>query len=232
MSDLNERPVPHSPADLSSAALARRHMLLKTLGKGTAVAAAASIPMRTLANTPTLLTMDGTRCSISGMQSGNNSRMGTTISRCTGKSPGYWHKPEHWTSAQRLQAATPFGVLFLDPANALAKYTLFEFVCSIGNGAPDSTADKGNAGDKADKGKKQDNGELVAPVLPPGVKLNNTDEWHWCCAWMNATANHSAGSGVVDFPYTPTQVVAIYGNPTSFNTTRAQALEFFKKLEN
>ena len=98
--------------------------------------------------------------------------------------------------------------------NPLAGYTLFQFVASIGNGANAYV------------------GDWVPPPLPPGVKLNNTDEWHWCGAWMNAAANNIGGTGVVDFPYTPAQVVAIYGNPGSFNTTRAEALKFFKKLEN
>lgn len=185
-------------------ALARRSMLLRSLGKGSAVLAATSLPMHTLASSTTFVTTDGKGCSISGMQSGVNSKNPTTT-LCKGKSPGYWHTFSHWTYAQKKQKETTFGVLFKDTTNVYAGYTLFQFVCGIGNGGA---------------------------VLPPGVKLNDTDEWHWCCAWMNAAARNVASSGVVGFPYTRSQVVDIYNNPTKYNTTRADALLFFKKLEN
>lgn len=211
MSELNESPVSGQSRALSAEALARRKVLLKSLGKSSAVVAAAAVPMHTLASSPTLFTADGTRCSISGMQSGNNSRL-TRDGVCTGKSPGYWHKFEHWTEEQKLMKDLPFGILFGDVGNRMAGATLKEIVCSIGN-------DDGEKG----MGKKVDSYSM---------KYNNTAEWHWCCAWMNAQANNRPGTGVRDFPYTPRQVIAIYQNPSSFNTTRDEALMFFKKLEN
>lgn len=197
-----DTPESPSPSRLPADGLARREALLKGLGKGGAALAVAGVPVRALATTPTLFTKDGTRCSISGMQSGVNSQV-TLRATCQGKSPGYWHQFGRWIDAQRVHKDTPFGVLFRDPTNRYAAYTLFQFVCGIGNGG-------GNA----------------------GVQLNNTDEWHWCCAWMNAAANNVPGTGVVDLPYTAAEVVQIYADPASFNTTREQALFFFKKLEN
>ena len=225
MSDPTERSVPEAAAPMSSAALARRHLLLKSLGKGSVALAATAIPIRTLAVTPTLR-VDGkeVRCSISGMQSVAPSRMTDTVA-CTGKSPGYWHKYEHWTAGQKMAAMTPFEVLFLSvgSAGSLGRYTLYDFVCSIGGVKP-------GGGDKDDKGNKpKAPGTTDAPTFTPGVEnmqLNATDEWHWCCAWMNAMANGVPGTGVQYFPYTPLEVTALYRGPN-----RAGALQFFKLLE-
>jgi hypothetical protein len=228
MSELNESSPPDQPNAMSAEALARRSMLLKSLGKGSAVVVAASVPMHTLASSPTLFTADGTRCSISGMQSGNNSRI-TSEGICRGKSPGYWHKFEHWTADQKLSKDDKFGLMFGHPkskvASEVAGATLYEIVCSIGNTVEDSSHGNGKGNGKGN-GNGNGNGSVGS------AKYNNTPEWHWCCAWMNAMANDRPGTDVVGFPYTPSQVIGIYQSPTSFNTTRAQALEFFKKLEN
>ena len=219
MSDPIERPVPESTTPLTSAALARRHMLLKSLGKGTAALAVASVPMRTLANTPTLVMMDGTRCSISGMQSGNHSRMGPT-STCVGKSPGYWHTYSHWIPAQRANWNVTFGTLFGDLGSPVQGFTLYDIVCSVGN--------QGGTPPPPGVPPGPDH-----PVFSPGAegkKFNNRPEWHWCSAWMNAVASNIAGTGVIDYPYTPAQVIAIYQDPEDFHgVTREFALNFFKK---
>ena len=90
-----------APADaqaLSSEAVARRHLLLKGLGKGSAVLAA-SIPLKTLAST-SVFTNPGAkgpqiRCGISGMTSGIHSK-DTITNVCSGYSPGYYHLRQHW----------------------------------------------------------------------------------------------------------------------------------------
>lgn len=90
---------PASAQGLSSSAAARRHMLLKGLGRGSAVLAA-SIPLKTLAST-SVFTNPGAngapviRCGISGMTSGVHSR-DTVTNVCSGYSPGYYKKSEHW----------------------------------------------------------------------------------------------------------------------------------------
>lgn len=193
----------------------RRAMLLKTMGKGSAVLAAASLPIHTLANTPTIVIQgvkdkDGraVRCSISGMHSGLGSRMPATDT-CTGKSPGYWHKPEHWTAAQSdlINLADPTNsptfATWFGPASStrLGNATLYQYLTSIGGGSNNK------------------------------LRLNNTDEWHWVCAWMNAMASDVSGTGVVNFPYSGPQIVQLYRNPTAFNTTRAGAIAFLKLIE-
>lgn len=232
MPPTNEHPVTDASTPLTGAALARRQALLKGLGKGSAALAVASVPMRTLANTPTLFTLDGTRCSISGMQSGNNSRI-TTRATCLGKSPGYWHTYARWIPSQRAMWNVTFGSLFGDVTSPVAGFTLYDIVCSIGNQATDDGKGGGKKGGGGGGALPPGPDNPVFSPNPAGIPFNNRPEWHWCCAWMNAMANNIAGTGVVDFPYTPSQVIAIYQNPNSFHgVTREQALEFFKKLEN
>lgn len=81
-----------SHAGLSTDAMARRRMLLKSLGKGSTVVAAAAVPMHTLATT---VTSSGKLCSVSGTMSGVHSQV-TNRTTCTGKSPGYYMKCDHW----------------------------------------------------------------------------------------------------------------------------------------
>lgn len=187
------------------ASIERRAMLFKSMGKGSAVLAAAGLPIHTLANTPTIV-IEGTktRCSLSGMQSGMGSRMPATDT-CTGKSPGYWHKPEHWTAAQsevinlEKPAKSPTFNAWFGPASSveLGNATLYEYLTSIGSDRKKS------------------------------LKLNDTDEWHWVCAWMNAMANNVASTGVKNFPYTGPEIVQLYRDPT----IRADALAFLKLIE-
>ena len=66
------------------------------------------------------------------------------------------------------------------------------------HGKPRSGDEYGKGGgDKDDKGNKpKAPGSTDAPTFTPGVEnmqLNATDEWHWCCAWMNAMANGVPG---------------------------------------
>lgn len=83
-------------SSLSSDAMARRRMLLKSLGKGSSVIAAAAIPMHTLAATGTLAnTASGKRCTISGTMSGVHSQ-NTVTAICEGYSPGYYKMISHW----------------------------------------------------------------------------------------------------------------------------------------
>lgn len=98
---------------LSSTALARRHLLLKGVGKG-ALLAAAAVPIQTLAGTGMLTGAgkDGqpaVRCSVSGMQSGIHSAA-PSPGTCGGKSPGWWKQsPQqphaHWPASVNPDAA-------------------------------------------------------------------------------------------------------------------------------
>lgn len=92
-----------SSALLSTQALARRKMLIKSLGQGSVVVAAATVPMHSLAviatYESTLGANDATRCGISGLMSGLHSKE-TPESRCTGYSPGsYKTQPAKWPTS-------------------------------------------------------------------------------------------------------------------------------------
>ena len=71
----------------------RRRLILKTLGKGSAILAAAT-PIKTLAATPSV-TSTGQICSISGVQSAAHSQPSTAV-RCGSYTPGYYKMRSHW----------------------------------------------------------------------------------------------------------------------------------------
>lgn len=78
---------------LSSAAMARRHMLLKGLGKGSAVLAAA-LPISTLA-APTIVTSNNKLCTVSGVQSQVNSQVTEKVT-CEGFTPNFYATLSNW----------------------------------------------------------------------------------------------------------------------------------------
>jgi len=73
----------------------RRYILLKGIGRGSAILAAAA-PIKTLASTPSL-TANGLICTLSGTQSAAISQA-TRLPTCGGLSPGYYTKISHWPS--------------------------------------------------------------------------------------------------------------------------------------
>jgi hypothetical protein len=86
---------------LSSDALARRRMLLKSVGKGATVMTAASVPMHSLASIRTITNIGKNGapkvgCGISGMMSGVHSQEPSTTATCSGYSPGRYKKIENW----------------------------------------------------------------------------------------------------------------------------------------
>lgn len=90
MSNENIEPTGQGKAEaLISAAVVRRRILLKGVGKGASVLATI-IPIQTLAG-QNLLTFDGLhQCSISGMQSGVHSATPLNTPVCGGYSISYW----------------------------------------------------------------------------------------------------------------------------------------------
>ena len=190
---------------LNSAALARRHMLLKGLGKGTAVLAA-SVPLQTLAS-QSVFTYDGPgtatqiRCGVSGMTSGIHSRDVTT-NQCYGFSPGYYHKREHFPKSTNADAL--ITVVF-------PTCNLLVGVCTT-NG--NKTACKKN--DVPDSTK-------VPSLLEVMNMTPRPDEFHWLAAWLNAQPDSPA----VQYPYTGAEIQAFYASKD------ASAFEFIKKyMEN
>ncbi|TAM34145.1 MAG: hypothetical protein EPN61_17605 [Burkholderiaceae bacterium] len=191
-----------APADeqaLSSEAAARRHMLLKGLGKGSAVLAA-SIPLKALATLPptSVFTNPGAngapvvRCGISGMTSGVHSQ-DTTTNVCSGYSPGYYTQREHWPSGLNPDALVttvfPSCKLMVNKAGtALGNYrvpTLLEVM-------------------------------NLTPRAP-------VPEFHWIAAWVNAMGGAPSSW---NFPYTGAQIQAFYAGTGPY--TKAQALTFIE----
>lgn len=81
---------------LSNDVLARRRMLLASLGKGAAVAAAVGVPMQSLAAIGTLaVTADGRRCTMSGNMSAVHSNE-TIKALCTGKRSSFYATISNW----------------------------------------------------------------------------------------------------------------------------------------
>lgn len=180
---------PTSEAYASAAhALARRRMLVKSLGKGSAVVAAASAPMHVLASLSitannTDPTLNGRRCTISGGQSGVHSKETTTFV-CAGKSPGYYHMINHWPGYVSGAVSPTYNVgnisfnsnstfsSVFGPGSGLGSIKLFDFFTSA---------------------------------------YANTGERHWVAALLNALPNSQA----INFPYTAAQVIALYSGPQS-----------------
>jgi len=184
---------------LSAAAVARRRVLLKGVGKGSAVLAA-TIPLQTLAG-QSLLTFDGKhQCSVSGMHSGVHSATPTNTPICGGYSPGWWGQSQIVGGKivpKRAWPALPNGWTFNTKCDAV--FTK----CTLRN----------------TDGSKPSLFQIVEPQEPIS-KFSNTDEFHWVCAWLNALS-HS-----FNFPYSGQQVLDFYNSPSS--TVYQDALTFFK----
>ena len=97
----------HQPQALSSAALARRHMLLKGLGKGSAVLAVA-MPISTLA-APTIVTSNNKLCTVSGVQSQVSSQV-TEKATCAGYAPSYYATLSNWPNYTQSPTRSTFTV--------------------------------------------------------------------------------------------------------------------------
>ena len=102
-------------ADLSMAAAARRKMLLTSLGRGSAVVAAAALPLKALAATPTVTSINGpagapVRCTISGAQSGVHSKETITLT-CAGRKPSSYDVSTAWPGGVNKNAK--FKVVFI-----------------------------------------------------------------------------------------------------------------------
>ena len=152
---------------IQSDPLARRRMLLKGLGKGAAVLAAA-VPLKTLATQSSTCTHPGNngapviRCGISGMQSGIGSRQTYTV--CEGYSPGWWGQVLNDSNPRTPKRAWP---------------TDYNEKCNV----------------KFPKEGLNKNG--VIPTLYQVMddpSYANTDTRHWICAWLNALSGGPKGN--------------------------------------
>jgi hypothetical protein len=176
---------------LSNGALARRHMLLKSLGKGSVVVAAASIPLQSLASTVTI-THPGTggrpavRCSISGMMSGVHSRE-TVTTVCSGYSPGKYKKIENWPNYRS------------GPNNAINVVDGISF-------------------DKNTKFKALFGSGLDVGLLEIMNSYSSSNEFHWITALLNAVGGAPSS---FYFPYSASEVRAFYMGNGPFTAAQA-----------
>lgn len=164
-----------------SVGLERRKMLLSSLGKGSAVIAAVTVPMQSLAAIGTLsLTANGKRCTISGTMS--NAHSGETVTAtCAGKSQGYYHKIDHWPGYTSSNTDPTISVT--GGTSTFTQNTNFNSLFGAGPSV-----------------------SLISVM--PGNTNHTTyqDESHWVCALLNGTS----GSLAVNFPYTAQEVINLY----------------------
>lgn len=129
-----ERTGPGGAEALSSAAAARRRVLLKGARKGATVLAAA-VPIQTLAG-QSLLTFDGKhQCSVSGMQSGVHSATPLSTPVCGGYSISYWgagsgNPTNAWPTAYQTKCNAVFTKSAL-PANLSLFQVLQSYSSSV-----------------------------------------------------------------------------------------------------
>ena len=136
--------------------LERRMMLLKGLGKGSAVLGAA-IPIQTLA-APAVTVKDGRICSLSGTESAVHSRP-TTAQTCQGYSPGWWGQIKKDSNPPIPKRTWPASV---DHTTLISIQPFRSFLMKESGGVPTL---------------------FEVASLP---EFSNTDLRHWLCAWLNA----------------------------------------------
>ena len=195
-----------SAEELTTQARNRRRILLKGIGKSSAVLAA-TVPLKILA-APRLLTTDGLMCSTSGIQSGVQSATPSFSKTCAGYRPSHWTVEGNWPSIV-LKNAEVSTVL----KKSNTKSSLLDLM--------QSNASKVSS--------KKLAGEIFA-ASESTVGSSFSDEVHWVCAWLNATKLFGGEPGST-YPYNPDQVLVFYNelNRTKYD----DALKFFTThLEN
>jgi hypothetical protein len=192
--------------DLPSNGLARRRMLLASLGKGSVVVAAAAAPMHSLAAIGTLsITLSttpgaGRRCTISGAMSAIHSHE-TVTATCGGMSPGFYKTISHWPN---FNASTnPLANNIVNGGSTPFNINT-SFSTLFGSGSSDS---------------------LINCLVNTAT---HQIEFHWIAALLNGTVSSVAGTGNPgsnNYPYTAAQVIALY---VANGTVRTNAFNFFK----
>lgn len=217
-------------AAMSSSALVRRQMLIKSLGKGSVVLAAASVPIQTLATTT--LVRNGQICSVSGMQSGVHSKPPTT-NACNGYSPGKYKNRANWPSSANPDAL----VTSVFTRSTLTVYKYKKVVTAPGTSSvttyfrsPSSSLASSTTASDGTKTVITRVAQPVATLFEVMDWYESTDEFHWIPAWLNALGGPT-GSNIM-FPYSTGEVVAFY-NLGAGTTGYNNALSFFRSyMEN
>lgn len=178
--DTGVAPIGNMPAQ----ALARRKMLLTSLGKGAAVVGAVAVPMQSLAAIGSLsLTANGKRCTISGAMSAVHSNQ-APLPVCSGRRPSFYSSVNNWP---RYNATT--NPLATNPVTGSSGGLTFNkdtiFLSLFGSGS----------------------------TLTLINLVGSASEFaHWTTALLNGTDVSAAGN-TTNFPYTAQQVIDLYNNP-------------------
>jgi hypothetical protein len=187
---------------LNKQALARRHVLLRGLGKGAAVMGAV-VPIQTF-SAQTLLTFDGKYlCSVSGTQSAVNSTTTSSALACGGYSPASWVQSESKRRATLKWPVLPNGWT----AKTQCRKVFTRSVLMKEDGHWPSLIDVMEANEK--------NSRFAA-----------SDEIHWICAWLNAL------SGSFNYPYTGQQVLDYYNQGFASKSYQDALFFFKTYMEN
>lgn len=168
---------------LSHDALARRRMLLKSLGKGVSVASVAAVPMHTLA---AITTLPGTnfQCTLSGQQSVVHSGQ-TSAGPCGGYSHGWYKQKAHWPN---YVSGTDNAINLVSGSNSSLSFDM---------NTPFSTLFGGGSG--------------LGLFACINENPQPQPEVHWICALLNATPGPTTPSRTgLSFPYTAAEVIAFY----------------------
>lgn len=180
----------------------RRRLLLKGLGKGSAIIAAA-VPIKTLAVTNSV-TQNGLMCTVSGVGSAAHSQSGG-VAACGGLSPGWYKTPSHWPNYNSgTNKAT----------NTVGSKTFYEDF----GGAPNGKASGGPINQPSTKDTAFN--AIFGAGSTAGIFyiLKNqapTDEFHWIAALLNSILYATTGQWPKSpyvFPYSPAEVLSLYTN--------------------
>lgn len=188
---------------LSSDALARRRMLLKSLSKGSAVVAATALPIHSLAAPVTIGTTDNTQCTVSGMGSAIHSNAVST-GTCKGSRPSVYADPTSWPGYKYNNNNKKFtfvaGGKKFNVENATFR-TIF--------GARSTTS-------------------TLKDIMAGSAGVET--ERVWIAALFNAEAGYrkSFGSTAQNFPYSPVEVVNRYQNTSSGPEGNSASYLFFR----
>jgi hypothetical protein len=181
MSKLNKQTEQSQATSVSSTGAARRRMILASLGKGSAVVAAVSVPMQSLAAIGTLsVTATGQLATVSGAMSGVHSAP-TTKEISAGWNPSYYSDITKWPNYDAT--SNPKGRNAINGGSGnFNKNTLFSILFGSGTS------------------------EKLIDIL--GRSSGTADEASWIAAVLNGT--HGSRAEATNFPYTAAQVIAFY----------------------
>lgn len=169
----------------SASLLARRKMLLTSIGKSSALVAVVAVPMQSLAaiGTTSRTGIDGKRCTISGVMSGVHSRE-TVTAVCTGRRGTYYNVVTNWPNYSSTNLTAINGITGSNSSATFSKDTPFNNNGIFGSGISTKLIDIFNGS-------------------------TSTEYYHWATALLNGTL----GSTAVNFPYTAQQVIDLYNDP-------------------